>query len=393
MDRYEVLIIGAGPAGSACARHLTRAGLDVAMLERQRFPRDKVCGGWVTPAVLEEMEVDAADYARERVLQPITGFRAGLIGATGKDIEYDRTISYGIRRCEFDEYLARRCGARLMEGAALASLERAGDEWIVNDRLRARLLIGAGGHFCPVARRLGANARSEVAVAAQEIEFEMDAAQQAQCAVRADVPELFFCGDLRGYGWAFRKGNFLNVGLGRLSEQRLGSHVQSFVAYLRAAGRIGFDLLPRMKGHAYLLYSDRRREVLGDGVLLIGDAAGLAYSQSGEGIRPAIESGLLAAETALEANGDYSREQLEPYRARLGRVFGDAQKNWASAVGRVLPPRVIRALAGALVGSRWFARRVILDRWFLHLDEPALTARGARGAPPHLLQPTQVSGT
>lgn len=393
MDRCEVLIIGAGPAGSACARQLGRAGLDVVMLERQRFPRDKVCGGWVTPAVLEEMEVAAPEYARDRVLQPIAGFRVGLIGATGKDIEYDRTISYGIRRCEFDEYLARRCGARLMEGAALASLERAGDEWIVNDRLRARLLIGAGGHFCPVARRLGANARSEVAVAAQEIEFEMDAAQQAQCAVRADVPELFFCGDLRGYGWAFRKGNFLNVGLGRLSEQRLGSHVQSFVAYLRAAGRIGFDLLPRMKGHAYLLYGDRRREVLGDGVLLIGDAAGLAYSQSGEGIRPAIESGLLAAETALEANGDYSREQLEPYRARLGRVFGDAQKNWASAVGRVLPPRVIRALAGALVGTRWFARRVILDRWFLHLDEPALTVRGARDAARHFLESTQVSGT
>ncbi|MGH9817656.1 MAG: NAD(P)/FAD-dependent oxidoreductase, partial [Candidatus Acidiferrales bacterium] len=171
MDRCEVLIVGAGPAGSACARHLTRAGLDVAMLERHSFPRDKVCGGWVTPAVLEQMEIDPADYARGRVLQPITGFRVGLMGRAGKDVEYQRVISYGIRRCEFDEYLARRSGARLIEGAPLESLERAGDEWVVNNRIRARLLIGAGGHFCPVARRLGANARSEVAVAAQEIEF------------------------------------------------------------------------------------------------------------------------------------------------------------------------------------------------------------------------------
>lgn len=392
MDRCEVLIVGAGPAGSACARRLARAGLDVTLLERHSFPRDKVCGGWVTPAVLEEMAIAPAEYARDRrVLQPITGFRVGLLGRPGNDLEYPRVISYGIRRCEFDEFLARRSGARLIEGTALEKLERVDDHWVVNGALRARMVIGAGGHFCPVARALGANGRSEVAVAAQEIEFAMDARQQAQCALRAEVPELYFCPDLRGYGWAFRKGDYLNVGLGRLSERRLGAHVQGFVAFLQAAGRVAFDLSTRMKGHAYLLYSDARRNVAGDGVLLIGDAAGLAYSQSGEGIRPAIESGLLAAETVLDAAGRYSRERLEPYRARLARAFGNAQKNWASAVGRRLPPRVIRALAGALVGHRWFARRMILDRWFLHLDEPPLVARSSHAAPREVLQPTQVS--
>jgi flavin-dependent dehydrogenase len=121
-----------------------------------------------------------------------------------------------------------------------------------------------------------------------------------------------------------------------------------------------------------LLYGHTPREPVADGALLIGDAAGLAYSQSGEGIRPAIESGLLAAQVILEAEGRYSRERLQAYRARLVAQFGDAQENWASRVGRFLPEAVVRALARPLLASRWFARRVILDRWFLHRDQPVL---------------------
>ena len=58
MDRCEVLIVGAGPAGSACAWQLRRAGMQVVLLDRERFPRNKVCGGWITPAVLDELEIN-----------------------------------------------------------------------------------------------------------------------------------------------------------------------------------------------------------------------------------------------------------------------------------------------------------------------------------------------
>src|SRR5579872_2229587 len=75
MDTCDVLIVGGGPAGSSCAGKLRDSGLRVAILDRQTFPRDKVCGGWVTPAVLEELAIDPAEYAQGRVLQPIEGFR------------------------------------------------------------------------------------------------------------------------------------------------------------------------------------------------------------------------------------------------------------------------------------------------------------------------------
>ena len=82
MDACDVLIVGGGPAGSSCAWKLRNSGLRVAILDRQTFPRDKVCGGWITPAVLDELEIDATEYARGRVLQPITGFKTGCIDIT-----------------------------------------------------------------------------------------------------------------------------------------------------------------------------------------------------------------------------------------------------------------------------------------------------------------------
>jgi geranylgeranyl reductase family protein len=374
MDRCDALIVGAGPAGSACAWRLCRAGLDVVVLDRQRFPRDKVCGGWITLAVLEELEIQPEEYARRHICQPIRGFRVGAIGKAGHEIAYDQVISYGIRRCEFDAYLACRSGARLKTGVSLTHLERTGGEWMINHEIRAPLVIGAGGHFCPVARFLGAKSTNEIAVAAQEVEFAMDAAQSAQIPVRGEMPELYFCDDLRGYGWIFRKQNYLNIGLGRIGERRLAQRMSAFVEFLTRSGRLPFVLPARPAGHAYLLHGDARRKVVADGVLLIGDAAGLAYSQSGEGIRPAVESGLLAAKVILGAGGEYTSDRLQTYRERLVAQFGNAQKNWASQIGHAVSPAMIRAVARPLLASRWFARHVILDRWFLHRDQQALAA-------------------
>src|SRR5690606_33837607 len=78
----------------------------------------------------------------------------------------------------------------------------------------------------------------------------------------------------------------------------------------------------RFSGHAYQLYERTPPRLLDTGVLLIGDAAGLAYPQSGEGIRPAVESGILAADAVLHAKGRYSADDLEPYRAQITDRFG-----------------------------------------------------------------------
>ncbi len=373
MHQSDVLILGGGPAGSSCARRLVRAGLEVTLLDKQTFPRDKVCAGWVTPEVAASLELDLAAYADGRTLQPIRGFRTGLMDGQLLETRFEQPVSYGIRRCEFDHYLLARSGARLHLGEGLDDLAYRGGQWTLNRRYRAPLLVGAGGHFCPVARHLGARpGAGELSVAAKELEFRLDAEQRAACPVAGEVPELYFCPDLKGYGWAMRKGEFLNIGLGREDRHRLSRQLQAFCAELQRRGRIPADLPGRFHGHAYLLYHHSPRPLLDTGVLLIGDAAGLAYPESGEGIRPAVESALLAADCILAADGDYSRPTLTVYAQRLEQRFGKRRQ-------RPPPPWLAglrRAAGRRILASPWATRRLVVERWFLHQQQGALGLPG-----------------
>ena len=290
------------------------------------------------------------------------------MGGPEVETRYPEPVSYGIRRCELDHYLLQRSKARVKVGA-LRDLQRDRLGWVVNGEIRTPIVVGAGGHFCPVARRLGARTSGDGVVAAQEIEFLMDSRQERDCRVDPEVPELYFCPDLKGYGWCFRKQDCLNVGFGRLDDRRFSTHVRGFLAFLHDRRRIPPDTATRWKGHAYSIYPATARPLLDDGVVLVGDAAGLAYAESGEGIRPAVESGLMAARTVLLAEGSYTRESLASYQRAIEGRFGTRGKGGAPRV-----PAWITALAGAAVlRTPWLTRRLVVERWFLHRHESALT--------------------
>ncbi|MDA0831652.1 MAG: NAD(P)/FAD-dependent oxidoreductase [Planctomycetota bacterium] len=376
MQSYDTVIVGGGPAGSTCADHLRAAGLDVLLIDQREFPRDKTCAGWITPPIVETLNLNIEEYSQHAVCQPITAFRTGMIGGKAVETDYGRIVSYGIRRCEFDDYLLKRSGVPTQLGHAVKSLEYRDAQWEINGEIRTPLLIGAGGHFCPVARQLGAKSEeSATVVAAQEIEFEMSDDDIGRCNVQPHQPELYFCSDLAGYGWCFRKRNFLNIGLGRTNGEKVSHHVDAFADFLKQTGRYTGRFPGKFHGHAYRLYEREFPQLFGDGVLLIGDAAGLAYPQSGEGIRPAVESAVLAAETIIAANKSYGRDQLAPYRdrlvARLGTPRNTDGNHW-------LPQSWLCTLAGTLLGTKWFTKHVVLDRWFLHANTAALKSNHER---------------
>jgi flavin-dependent dehydrogenase len=393
-----VLIVGGGPAGSACASKLRRAGLDVLVVDGAAFPRDKVCAGWITPQVVDGLALDLEAYAHGRTLQPITGFRAGVIGSNHDVvIEYNRPVSYGIRRCEFDHYLLQRSQARQELGAPIQTIERQDGVWIAttggpsarhpNARFTAPMLVGAGGHWCPVARMLNRAPRKAAKgprrederqeenapiVVAQEAEFPVTGPDAARFATAPDTPELYFSPDLTGYGWCFRKQGYLNVGFGTLDVRSCQKATHQLIAYLKTRQKIPAAASWRWRGHAYLVSTPRRRRVSGDGVLLIGDAAGLAYPQSGEGIRPAVESGLIAAATVIEARGAYTRDRLKSYeRELLARLRAEASDPSRS---RSVSGSLAETLATLALRVPWFVRHVVLDRWFLRAAESALSA-------------------
>lgn len=360
MITCDALVVGGGPAGSTCAGALRRAGWNVVVADRATFPRDKVCAGWLTPEVFTLLALDPREYQTAGLtLQPITGFRTSVLGRAPLDTAYPGIASYAIRRCEFDTFLLRRSGARVLEGTPVASMRREGGRWIVNEAIAAPYLVAAGGHFCPVARHLRGERDVEAPVVAKEAEFLVE----ESAAGPADPPELFFCEDFQGYGWCVRKGAYLNVGIGRRSAADFNRHVDAFIAFL--ARHRGLDGLRRApwRGHAYMARGVGPRPVVGPGVLAVGDAAGLAYPESGEGIRPAIESGLLAAEALVAAGGGVDAGALEPYALALKRRHPPTTP-YSPAV-----QRCVAAAGRHLLRSSAFTRHVLLDRWFLRRED------------------------
>ncbi len=134
MKSYDDLIIGGGPAGSTLAYSLKSSGLKIGILDKQSFPRQKTCAGWVTPEVMRVLNIDLQDYAKNNILQNISGFKISQLGQRQVESHYPgEPVSYGIRRIEFDDYLLQRCAADLLLEQAFNKMDINSHGWLVND--------------------------------------------------------------------------------------------------------------------------------------------------------------------------------------------------------------------------------------------------------------------
>ncbi len=298
MQAVDAVVVGGGPAGSTCARKLRDAGLDVVVLDREKFPRTKLCAGWVTPEALADLELEPCDYPKSFMTFDELKVHWGPLT---KSL---RSPQHSIRRFEFDDFLLCRSGAPVRQHE-VRSIERRGGDYVIDDMLRCKYLVGAGGTRCPVYRalfreRLPRAGALQTATLEQEFAYDW---HDPACHL------WFFDGGLPGYAWYVPKaGGYVNVGLGGMAGQlsgggrQLREHWSGFVAKLQRLGLVdyaGYD----PKGYSYFL----RGAIDGasrDDAYLVGDALGLATRDMCEGIGPAIRSGINAA-AAIVAGGGY----------------------------------------------------------------------------------------
>jgi len=360
MIATDVVVVGGGPAGSTVAWRLARAGAHVTLLDAAVFPRVKLCAGWVTRQVLADLELDPATYPH--TLQPFDGV-AVAVGDADHETRWPSTASWGIVRAEFDTFLLRRAaaaGADVREGARVRAIREEPDGVDVETDagvLRAGIVVGAGGHGCPVARALGAVAADEDVVVTQESETRIGADRLRTLTARHGWPELVAEPDFKGYGWYFTKGDFLNVGIGALGGLPVRRRLERLLARLRASGHLPDDLaLTPFRGHAYAIRRGRPRRVAGARFALVGDAAGLARDVSGEGIGPAVRSAVLAAE-AIAAG------RLSTYPARIRTVFG-SRDGLLAGLARRLPESMLLTLARLACTRPGLRRRLLLEGAF-----------------------------
>lgn len=289
---YDLIVVGAGPAGATAARVAVGRGLRVALVDKARFPRDKLCGGGVTGRAMGHLG-QAFGRLPDTLFHHCDAVQLTASGLTiGAEIDVP-PILMTMRR-DFDAAL-RECaiaaGAVDFCGQRIAEMDLSAREVVLanGDRLRGAVIIGADGVNSAVARALFGRSHDPDQVAfALEVEVPGDASAQLELDLSA-VPW--------GYGWDFPKAGGRTLGIGG-SARRNPEMRQDFEAWLRARGLDPSTL--KIKGHH--LPMGEVRKVPGRGcVLLAGDAAGLVDPITGEGIGWAVHSGQLAAEAACAA--------------------------------------------------------------------------------------------
>ncbi len=303
MQKTEVLIIGGGPAGSACAWRLKQNNIDCLVLDQQPFPRFKPCAGWITPQVVKDLDMQTADYP-----YGFTTFDALHVSLRGLHFKL-RTRQHAIRRYEFDHWLLERsCAPFQVHSVKHITQDQHG--YTVDGEFSARYLVGAGGTYCPVYRtffKTDAPKEKETLIVAQEEEFPYPHASE-------DCQLWFLENRLPGYAWYVPKANgYVNVGVGgkagelNANGDSLKNHWNFLVEKLDRLGLVR-DHTYQPSAHSYYL-RQRPAHARIDNAFLVGDSAGLATLDMGEGISTAIKSGLLAAGSILHIT-EYSLESI-----------------------------------------------------------------------------------
>jgi geranylgeranyl reductase family protein len=387
--RYDVLVVGAGPAGSIAALVLARAGARVALLDKARFPRDKACGDFVGPrglqvlADLEVTEPPGLDVGDMVVVGP-TGRRVRLPcfdGATypGRARAVPRTVLDDALRAAALEAGAvpveGRAGEPIGSGPDLEGFAVAGTEPI-----RADFVIGADGATSHVARCAGL---------VEDARVLWGFAVRCYLDQPVELPAITLWEQTRwrafpGYGWIFPGPDGVanvGVGVGTLADRQAGSAaVRVLPAYLRHLTELGLlDRAPTGPGPrrlgGWLKMGMVGTAPSAGRVLLVGDAAGLVNPLQGEGIAQAMTSGRAAAQAVLGSPG----RAAEEYRRHLARAHLPYQRitaaGHAALVGRPWAVAAVgRLLTGPVVG------RTVAGGWGIFWNEllEGATPGGAR---------------
>lgn len=290
MLSVDVIIVGGGPAGSSCAWQLQRHCRECIVLDRQEFPRTKLCAGWITPDVVQDLELDVNDYPHSFLT-----FDSIRVHLWGMNLRM-KTVQHSIRRYEFDHWLLQRAGVPVYTHD-VKTIQREQGYYVIDGAYRCRYLVGAAGTRCPVQRSLFRDSNPHLKrLQAVTLEHEFPYRwRDERCHL------WFFDKGLPGYSWYVPKANgYLNVGIGGMAaklKQRgtdIKSHWHRFTKLLNATGLVD-EGFAQPGGYSYYLRR-QGQTVRRDNAFIVGDAAGLATRDLCEGIGPAVKSGLLVAD-------------------------------------------------------------------------------------------------
>ncbi|HEV2693214.1 MAG TPA: NAD(P)/FAD-dependent oxidoreductase [Verrucomicrobiae bacterium] len=376
--KFKVVIVGGGPAGSSAARTLSASGIEVCLIDKNIFPREKLCGGLLTLRSQKTFQkIFAADWS------PVIHRRSTGASFYFKDkflnsVTDHKDIFFTCRR-EFDAFLlglAEKSGAKIMLGKQVQRINLEQSTLLLSDgqEVAFDILIGADGVNSAVAKSLFGDSFKQNKIG---FGFEMEIPVSSTIPTVKD-PEIYFGLLDWGYGWVFPKRDTLTVGVGGLlrASPKMKADFETFLK-----NRFGHLPPAKIKGH-FIPFGDFRPTPGRGNVLLCGDAAGLVEPITGEGIAFAMLSGSYAGESAKEAIAlGQEKSALDCYRPRYASIAAIFQQ--ANRLKHFMFPGLFqRLLSKALSKSESIPRRQ-MDLMADDLSYPAFTrfllAKGITG--------------
>lgn len=347
---FDVIVVGAGPAGAYTAYNLANANLDVLLLEKESLPRYKSCGGAISLKVAEVLtDIDFSSVIEDEVNKVVFSydFRQPI------EMEFFEPFTYTVMRSKFDNFLveeAQKAGVKVIDNSKVVNLIRTGNKIKVKTnekRFVGKFIVGADGVKSFVAEKLGLMTDLEYGIA-----FEKEL-KVSECRLRAQRGSIYLDYGVisDGYGWVFPKANHLSVGVGTYAQGV--SLKKKLATYLEEEELTDYEVL-KAKGHL-LPVGGQKQSLNSKQGLLVGDAAGLVDPLSGEGIFYALKSGELASQVIIETL--LEQASLDKYTEMVNREILPELKK-AKLVSKIFFP-FTKLLHKLFNRKEWILKKLI----------------------------------
>ena len=312
---YDVIIVGAGPSGAILSYTLAQNGVNVLLLEKEKLPRYKACGGGINLRTARLIPFDISEVVENTIYGALVSHKSrSPVLRT-----YHKPLTYMVMRDRFDHLLAgqaQAAGTHIIDQCKVINIETKKDRVTVHttaDTYTANIIVGADGANSVVARSSGLARRGRRGMG---IDCQLIVDDHSLAKWNATVG-IEFGGVYGGYSWIFPKRDCLSVGVG--GPDKYAKYMKSYLMHFIEKQRFGSYEIKRLSGHA-LPHGYDSTHLTASRSLLVGDAAGFVDPLTGDGIYYSIKSALLAAPVimkSLEGSGTALAEYEKAVNAKL----------------------------------------------------------------------------